>query len=463
MSAAESIAARRALRVLPTINADGTRERVRPRRAPGRFARRRRAVGLALIALFLILPYVHVGGRPAMLIDLGDRELSLFGAVFRPSDTVSLMMLGLAIAFTVVLVTALWGRVWCGWACPQTVWMEWLFRPIERLFEGSPAQQRAIDARGGRSLRRLGKNLVFLAIAFVLAHTFLAYFIGAARVAGWVQGSPADHPVGFAVVAITTGLVFFDFAFFREQTCTFACPYGRLQSVLLDRESLIVAYDVKRGEPRGKVSKATGGDCVDCSACVQVCPTGIDIRRGLQMECIGCAQCVDACDDVMGKVDRPRGLIRYTSRALLAGEPRRILRVRTVVYPLLLTAALVGLLATLGGRAAAEVWIEKTATPYETLASGQVSTPVELRVENRAGAARRYTITLDDPAHAQVAGLQASYPLAAGQTLHVPFFVLSPRAAFTAGRRDVRLVVRDDAGWSTTMPLLLLGPEGGAR
>ena len=450
-------------RVLPTINVDGSRERVRPRRAIGRFWKRRRVVAYALIASFVLLPYLSIGGRPAILIDLGARELSFFGAVFRPSDTISLMMFGLALAFGVVRVTALWGRVWCGWACPQTVWLEWVFRPIERLFEGTPAQQRAIDAHHGWSWRRVAKFGVFAAIAFVLASTFLAYFVGAERVATWSRGSPAEHPVGFVIVMITTALVFFDFGYFREQTCTFACPDGRMQSVMLDRQSMIVAYDEKRGEPRArrrKLSVIQSGDCVDCSACVQACPTGIDIRKGLQMECIGCAQCIDACDAVMDKLGQQRGLIRYSSHAELAGEPRKILRARTIVYPTLLAAAVVGLLVTLGDRAAAEVWVEKSATPFGLLDDGRVSTPIELRLENRTDAPHHYTIALDDPAHATVAGLGPSVSVGARQTVHVPFFVLSPASAFTHGRRDARVIVRDDAGWSASVPVLLLGPEG---
>jgi cytochrome c oxidase accessory protein FixG len=452
------------VRVLPTINADGSRARVRPRRTTGRFTARRRVVAYALIALYLLLPYVTIGGRPAMLIDLASREIDLFGGVFRPSDTVSLMMLGLAIAFGIVLVTAWWGRVWCGWACPQTVWLEWVFRPIERLFEGTPAQQRAIDARGGWSWRRAAKLAVYAALAFALASTFLAYFVGAERVAVWSTGSPAAHPAGFAVVMITSALVFFDFGFFREQTCTFACPYGRLQSVLLDRQSMIVAYDAGRGEPRGRRRKLAvvqePGACVDCSACVQVCPTGIDIRRGLQMECIGCAQCVDACDAVMDKLGQPRGLILYSSQAQLAGEPRRALRARTLVYPALLAAALIGLFVTLTGRAAADVWLEKAAVPYMKLDDGTISTPVELRVENRTDAARRYTITLDDPSgRGKTAGLTPEYRLDPRKTVHIPFFVLSPPDAFQRGRRDARVIVRDDTGWSTTLPVVLLGPE----
>jgi len=451
-------------RVLPTLNADGSRARVRPRTARGRFFQRRRIVAYALIVLFLILPYIQIDGRPAILLDLTTREFALFGAVFRPSDTLSLMMFGLTIAFAIVLVTALWGRVWCGWACPQTVWLEFLFRPLERLFEGSPAQQRALDKRHGIKWRRLAKWGVYLALAFVLANTFLSYFVGASRVANWVQSSPAVHPVGFGVVVVVTAAMFFDFTYFREQTCTFACPYGRLQSVLLDRQSLIVAYDDGRGEPRGKrgrlpVAPQGVGDCVDCGACVQVCPTGIDIRRGLQMECIGCAQCIDACDGVMDKLERPRGLIRYTSHAALAGEKPRLLRARTVIYPVMLAAALIGLLVTVGERPAADVWLERSTTPYDKLDTGEISTPVKVRLENRSGAARTYTLAFDDTAPSKTAGLQPGYQLAPGQTMLIPFFVLSPATSFQHGERRARLTVRDDTGWTRTLPVVLLGPE----
>jgi cytochrome c oxidase accessory protein FixG len=281
-----------------------------------------------------------------------------------------------------------------------------------------------------------------------------------------VTGSPAEHPVGFGVVVVVTGLMFFDFAYFREQTCTFACPYGRMQSVMLDQQSLIVAYDPKRGEPRGKAGKSlpiigqpARGDCVDCGACVQVCPTNIDIRKGLQMECIGCAQCVDACDGVMTKLERPIGLIRYTSHAELAGAPRKIWRARTMIYPAMFAAALAGLLVTLGSRTAADAWIERTSNPYELLADGRVSSPVDLRLENRTDEPRLYTLTYQDAAGIEVMGIQPRYKLAPRKARMIAFVVLSPRNAFSDGQRPATLHVADDTGWSVTLPVLVLGPE----
>jgi len=306
-------------RVLPTLNVDGSRRWLRPRPSPGRFLDRRRAVAWALIAVFALLPHARVGGAPAILLDVVHRRFSLLGATFYPTDTVLLMLLLLGTFLGIFLLTAVVGRAWCGWAGPQTVYMEFVYRPIERLVD------RGVTAVARNAAwRRAVKALAFLAVSMFVAHTFLAYFVGADALGRWVRASPFEHPVAFLVMAATTALMFLDFAWFREQVCLVACPYGRLQSVLLDRRSLIVAYDPRRGEPRGKLGRVAG-DCIDCRACVLTCPTGIDIRDGLQMECIHCAQCIDACDAIMDRVGRPRGLVRYGSRDEMAGAPRRIL------------------------------------------------------------------------------------------------------------------------------------------
>ncbi|HEX2671061.1 MAG TPA: cytochrome c oxidase accessory protein CcoG, partial [Polyangiaceae bacterium] len=292
-------------RVLPTLNADGTRNRIRPRLYPGPLHRKRRWVAWALVVLFVALPWLEIGGKPAIFLDVVRREFSLFGRTFLATDGVLLMLLMLTIFATVFWTTALVGRAWCGWGCPQTVYMEFLFRPIERLFEGKRESQIELDKQGV-SMRRFLKNGVFLLLSFVLANVFLSYFVGTHALRAWVTESPSKHLAGFLVVAVTTGLVFFDFAYFREQMCTVICPYARLQSVLLDRSSLIVGYDGRRGEPRSKGKQKLGnGDCIDCQACVVACPTGIDIRQGLQLECIACAQCIDACDSIMTRIHKP--------------------------------------------------------------------------------------------------------------------------------------------------------------
>jgi cytochrome c oxidase accessory protein FixG len=452
--------------VLSTMDEAGRRIRLRPRPAHGRFWWWRGVVAYGLIALFVALPFLTIGGRPALLIDLASRELVVAGSVFRPSDGAVLMLLGLTIVLAVFLVTALWGRIWCGWGCPQTVYLEWVFRPLERLIEGGVAGQRRLDARGGLAPRRILTYAVFAVLAVLVANVFLAYFVGVERLRGWVVASPLEHPGGFGVMAVVGALMFLDFAWFREQTCILACPYGRLQSVLLDRQSMIVGYDAGRGELRGKAGKARTalpvlGDCVDCRACVATCPTGIDIRDGLQMECIGCAQCVDACDAIMARLGRPRGLIRYSSDEELGGAPRRLLRVRTVVYPALLAVALGLLIWQLHARPTAEVWaLRVEGAPFSTLADGRISSQLRLRIENRSGATRRYTVEVADAADVELAAPRGAREVTAGDTAVVPVVALSPAARFVAGERPVTLRVRDDAGFVTEVRHTLIGPAG---
>jgi cytochrome c oxidase accessory protein FixG len=454
-------------RVLSTLEVDGTRRWIHPKLARGRFLQRRRIVGYALIALFVLLPRIRIGGRPALLIDLVDREIDAFGAVFRPSDGIVLMLLGLAVVSAVFLVTALWGRVWCGWACPQTVYLEHVFRPIERWLEGSPAQR---AKRGPRDPRRLVKWAIYAALSFALANVFLAYFVGTDRLETWVFESPLEHVGGFTVVAAVAALVLFDFAWFREQACILACPYGRLQSVLLDRQSLIVGYDARRGEPRGKAKKSlpivddapNRGDCVDCSACVAVCPTGIDIRDGLQMECIGCAQCIDACDAVMDKLGRRRGLIGYTSQDVLGGKPPRLLRARTIIYPALLAGALALLAWSVRARPSTELWVERVeGAPFVRLPDGNVSSQIVVKLENESDDARTYTVSIVDAPDASLRS-PPTWRAAARKAITIPIFVDSAPAAYVNGERRVGLRIVDDAGVAQEIGVTLLGPTGGA-
>jgi cytochrome c oxidase accessory protein FixG len=447
-------------RVLSTLNADGSRRKIMPRLAPGRFLRARRIVGYALIALFVALPFIDIGGRPALLIDLVTRELSLFGLVFRPTDGFLLMLLGLSVALAVFLVTALVGRAWCGWACPQTVYLEMVFRPIERLLEGTHGQ---LSTRG----RRIVKWGLYTVLAFVLANVFLAYFVGVERLERWVIGSPADHPGGFALVVFVSALMLFDFGYFREQMCMVTCPYGRLQSVLLDKQSLIIGYDAKRGEPRGK-SKGkkslpvlqANGDCIDCGACVQVCPTGIDIRDGLQMECVGCAQCIDACDPIMDKLGRKRGLISYTSQDILAGGAKKLLRARTMIYPVLLLVVVSALVFSVTGRSSTRVAVTRIQGPaFVELPDGKIASAVRIELENESDTPRTYRVFVQNAPDAALRTPQETWAVRPRHTQTLPLFVDVPRGSFTNGKREVTLLVTDDAGFHRMVVVTLLGPS----
>lgn len=450
-------------RVLPTLNADGTRNRIRPRLYRGRLQRARLVVAWALIVLFVGLPFLRIHGKPAILLDVAQREFVLFGATFLATDGVLLMLLMLGIFVGVVLVTALVGRAWCGWACPQTVYMEFLFRPLERLFEGPREAQLRID-RQGANARRLAKNAVYLVLAFLLANVFLSYFVGTDALRRWVLEAPTQHWGGFSVVLATTGLVFFDFAYFREQMCTVICPYARIQSVLVDPKSLVIGYDARRGEPRskGKAKTAGHGDCIDCQACVVTCPTGIDIRQGLQLECIACGQCVDACNSVMARIKKPQGLIRYSSQAALeSGAKVAVLRPRIAIYGIVL-AAVVSALWLLGGqRSAAEITILRGLGAPFSVSGDEVVNQLRLKVRNRSPGPSAFDVDLVDMPQARLVAPELPLNVPASEQAVANFFVIVPRAAVN-GTRRVELRVGSGQSWQV-VPYTLLGPEGDAR
>jgi cytochrome c oxidase accessory protein FixG len=451
--------------VLSTLREDGSRIWMRPRLSEGRFLNARRVVAYGLIAAFLVLPFVRVNGHPAMLLDVAARRFHLFGFTFHPTDSALLMLLMLSIFLGIFWITALFGRVWCGWGCPQTVYMEFIFRPIERLIEGGAGKQRQLDKKGRFAPKRLLKYAVFLVLSFVLGNQFLAYFVGWERLATWMTGSPLDHWGGFAVMAVTTGLVFFDFAYFREQMCTVVCPYARLQSALIDRHSMIVGYDALRGEPRRRVkSRVEGepaGDCIDCNACVATCPTGIDIRQGLQLECVACTQCIDACDNVMDKIGKPRGLIRLSSQnALTKREPNQILRFRTMAYPVLIVGLLSILVFAFEGKGSADVTVlRQLNAPYVLLDDGAVRNQLRVKVVNRSGTEQVYDLTIPGVGASEILAPQFPLRVADGDSITTPLFITLPRGRFEQGKLDIDVQVQDEAGFSTSVPFLLLGPE----
>lgn len=442
---------------------DGRRRGIHPADVRGRFHRARSVVLVALIVLWAMLPWVHMGGHPALFIDVDGRELYLFGATFNAQDTWLLFFLLTGVGFGLVYATALAGRVWCGWGCPQTVFLEGVYRRIERLVEGS--REKRLRRNAGpttfaKVIRKALKHALYVLASLVIAHIFLAYFVSLPKAFEMVRESPAEHPEAFVWVVAMTSAFYLNFAFFREQLCVVLCPYGRLQSALLDEHSLVVGYDARRGEPRGKKGTQGAGDCVDCKRCVVVCPTGIDIRNGLQMECLACTACIDACDEIMDRVGRPRGLIRYDSPDGLAGKPRRIVRPRVIAYTILMAVgAVVAFIAT-RHRSDFEVTLLRLPGEPYTLDGGQVRNALQLHVVNKRAEREAYRIEVD-PAEGMTVTLPASQVIIpALADLRVPVFLTVPRDRFR-GDFPVRARVRreGDTRDGMTVTGTFLGPS----
>ena len=470
--------------ILATMNPDGSRRWLSPRVVKGARWKTRAVVAWALIAIFTLLPWLRFDGLPMVQLDVVSRQFTFWGTVFRPTDTLLLALLLLAVFTGIFLLTAILGRVWCGWACPQTVYMEFVYRPIERLFLGRGYGRRGVEVP---VWRRVAMYAVFLLLSAHLANTFLAYFVGTDNLVLWTLGSPADHPVAFMVFAVTTGLMMFDFCFFREQLCTLVCPYGRFQSVLLDRDSLIVGYDRARGEPRGRMLRASGGrpaggepaaiageaapgapaaepprlgDCIDCHLCVAVCPTGIDIRNGLQLECLHCTACMDACDSVMAKIGRAPGLVRYGSQNAFEGTPARRFRFRLLVYPLLLAVVLTAFLTLLVTRQdAMVVQLRSPGETHRVLEDGRIESPLRMRIDNRTREPRAYTVVAVDPA-VELRGPER-IEIAPVRSAEVEFRVRSRPESFSQGRRMIEIRVADEHRFDRIETVRVLGPFAG--
>ncbi|MDX2190908.1 MAG: cytochrome c oxidase accessory protein CcoG [Bacteroidota bacterium] len=342
MGAAEAIHTNDYRDSLSISGSHGGRIRIFPKQIIGPLYKWRMFVAYVLIGMLFIGPFLEFDGHPLFLFNVLERKFILFGVPFWPQD-LHLFALGLLTFMVfIVLFTVVFGRIWCGWACPQTIFLEMIFRKIENWIEGDFRKQQKFEQQpwnANKILRKGLKHLIFITISFAVANTFLAYIIGKNELFKIITDNPVDHLAGLFAIGVFTLAFYFVFAKFRELVCIIVCPYGRLQGVFLDKKTVVVAYDYKRGEPRGHIKKdeiRTSGDCVDCHLCVDVCPTGIDIRNGTQLECVNCTACMDACDDVMHKVNKPLNLIRYDSIDGIEKGTRKIVNTRTIAYSVVL-------------------------------------------------------------------------------------------------------------------------------
>ncbi|WP_421863333.1 cytochrome c oxidase accessory protein CcoG [Marinobacter adhaerens] len=446
--------------------APGATQKIQPRSFSGVYRRLRIAGGLVLFALYFGAAWLNWGGRQAVLWDLAEKKFHIFSATFWPEDLVLLAAILLICAFGLFFLTVLAGRVWCGYACPQSVWT-WVFLWAERLAEGDRNRRLKLDAApltANKVARRGMKHGLWLLIGLVTAITFVGYFT---PIRGLVADLIAMEASGWAVfwIFFFTSATYLNAGWLREKVCFHMCPYGRFQSSMVDADSLVISYDAARGEPRGSRKKDDVqvsqelGDCIDCQMCVQVCPTGIDIRDGLQMECIGCAACIDACDSIMDKMGYARGLVRYASERDLKGGKTNLLRPRLVGYFVFLSL-MIGLFSWgVASRPLVTLDVERDRGMYRYTGGGNIENSYLLKLTNKDSSPRYLVIEVGGFEEFSTTG-PGGIVVEAGERVEVPFSVAVPSSSLDSGANDVVFEVStlNQEGAVITGTTTFLGP-----
>jgi cytochrome c oxidase accessory protein FixG len=459
---------------IATVDGKGKRLWIYPKKPSGSYHRLRVIVTVGLLSLFFSGPFITIKGQPFLLLNIFERRFVLFGQAFWPQDFVLLALVLIAFFVFIILFTVVFGRIWCGWMCPQTLFMEMVFRKIEYWIEGDAGEQRRLNNdpwNFNKLWRKSLKQSIFLLISIVIAHTAMAYLIGARGVFDIVQHSPSENLAGFTGIIVFTGIFYFVFAYFREQVCIAICPYGRLQGVLLVKDSIVVAYDWLRGEPRGKIKKEASilikkGDCIDCKLCVHVCPTGIDIRNGTQLECVNCTACIDVCDDVMLKIGKPKGLIRLASFSSIQNGIQKILTPRVMGYSVVLVALLVFLSFMIATRAEVETTILKVSgTLYQQRDNGIISNLYNVEYVNKTFTEKKIELRIESPT---MAGLvkpdgKPVVVVAPGGLLKVIYFIDIPAAKITSSSTTVYVGVYSDGKKIERVKVKFIGPVNNKR
>ena len=451
---------------IATVDAEGKRRWIFPKRPSGQFHNWRILVTFVLLTFLFSGPFIKINGQPMLLMNVVERKFVIFGQVFWPQDFVLLAMVLIAFFVFVILFTVVFGRIWCGWLCPQTLFMEMVFRKIEYWIEGDASAQRRLDKAPltfTKIYKKTLKHSIFIVISLLIAHTLMAYLIGIEETIVIVSQSPGENLKGF-IGLISFSIIFYGlFAKFREQACIAVCPYGRLQGVLLGKESIVVAYDWIRGEPRGHLKKKQPevnlGDCIDCKLCVHVCPTGIDIRNGTQLECVNCTACIDACDDVMIKIGKPKGLIRYASINSITNGVVKLFTPRVLGYSLVLVAV-VGLLSfALATRSDIETTVLKVpGTLYQT-EPGFVTNLYNVEFVNKTFDDLQVTIKVESPEYASIQKADGELiVIPAGGLVKGVYFIKIPDTRVVRASTTVRLGVYKNEHRFETVKVKFIGP-----
>ncbi len=453
---------------IATVDEEGKRIWVYPKKPSGNYHNARIVVTTLLLGMLFAGPFIKIGGQPLLLLNVFERRFVVFGQAFWPQDFVLLAITLIALFVFIILFTVVFGRIWCGWMCPQTLFMEMVFRKIEYLIEGDMAAQRRLANAPwtfDKIWKKTTKHVVFIVIAILIAHTLMAYLVGVEETLVVISGSPLEHMAGFSGLIGFTGVFYWLFAFFREQACIAVCPYGRLQGVLLGRDSIVVAYDWLRGEPRGHLKKkpaevtVENGDCIDCFLCVQVCPTGIDIRNGTQLECVNCTACIDACDDVMIKIGKPKGLIRFASYNSISNGILKLWNGRVMGYSLVLIL-LVGILGfSLATRSDVETTFLKVPGTLYQRDGNLITNLYNAEFVNKTFEDLSIELKIESPDYAQLHKVDGkAVVVPEGEMIKAVYFIKIPGENVTNARTVVRVGVYHDGEKIETLKVKFIGP-----
>lgn len=452
---------------IATVNENGKRVWIFPKKPSGSFYNKRKIVSYFFLSFLFAGPHIRIKGEPLLMLNLIERKFVIFGQVFWPQDMyIFAVLLILAVVF-VILFTIIYGRIFCGWVCPQTIFMEMVFRRIEYLIEGDAAQQRQLDQApwdAKKIVKKASKHIIFWLLSFLIANTFLAYIIGSDAL--WqIQTDPLGrHLGGLITIVIFTYAFYGVFAFLREQVCTTICPYGRLQGVLLDKHSMVVAYDHVRGENRAKIKKgedrqtAQKGACIDCFQCVQVCPTGIDIRNGTQLECINCTACIDACDHMMDAVGQEKGLVRFVSEeGIRTRKPFEWTR-RVKAYSILLLALLVTLLLLLLTRKDFQTTlIRQRGSTYQMDEHGHITNIYEVNLLNKTHQSFKVSFRLENH-HGEILTVREKLVLQPETELKERLIIRYPRTYIGNGSKKIKVHIYGNGKKIQTVKTKFIGP-----
>jgi len=451
-----------------TVDEKGKRLWVYAKKPSGHYHRLRIVVTIVLLSLLFAGPFIRIHGQPLLLLNIFERKFVILGQAFWPQDFVLLAITLITFFVFIILFTVVFGRIWCGWMCPQTLFMEMVFRKIEYWLEGDANEQRRLNdgpMTGNKLWRKGVKHLLFISISILIAHTAMAYLIGTKDTFNIISHSPSEHMASFIGLVAFTGIFYSVFAYFREQACIAVCPYGRLQGVLLIKDSIVVAYDWLRGEPRGKIKKSADaeivkGDCIDCKLCVHVCPTGIDIRNGTQLECVNCTACIDACDEVMLKIDKPKGLIRFASYNSIQNGIQKLFTPRVISYSVVLIA-LLGLLSfTLATRSNVEMNVFKVpGTLYQRGEDGMISNLYNIEFVNKTFSDLPIEVKVESPTEAILVKAD-SRPIVvpAEGLLKSVYFIRIPQERIMHAKTIVYLGIYQDHELIEKVKVTFIGP-----